>query len=280
MKTVVSVKLIKRRARIKAVIISGLCILLILAAVLSDFLMPHDPNATSALLIRKPPSAMYPFGTDSFGRCVFSRVLAGAKTTIFATTFLVAVTFAIGTILGIISGYYGGITDSVIMRTTELFLAFPQMVVAIAVAGILGGGLSAALIALGVTAWTGYAKLARSHTLSIRNENYIAAARLAGLSGWQIILRHILPNILFPLITNALTQIGTTMIGISGLSFLGLGVIPPQAEWGSMISESRAYIQLAPWSVLYPAAATVLTIMLFNYLGDAVMELGAAERRS
>ena len=280
MKTVVSVKLIKRRARIKAVIIGGLCILLILAAILSDFLMPHDPNATSALLIRKPPSAMYPFGTDSFGRCVFSRVLAGAKTTIFATTFLVAVTFAIGTILGIISGYYGGITDSVIMRTTELFLAFPQMVVAIAVAGILGGGLSAALIALGVTAWTGYAKLARSHTLSIRNENYIAAARLAGLSGWQIILRHILPNILFPLITNALTQIGTTMIGISGLSFLGLGVIPPQAEWGSMISESRAYIQLAPWSVLYPAAATVLTIMLFNYLGDAVMELGAAERRS
>jgi len=280
MKTVVSVKLIKRRARIKAVIIGGLCILLILAAVLSDFLMPHDPNATSALLIRKPPSAMYPFGTDSFGRCVFSRVLAGAKTTIFATTFLVAVTFAIGTILGIISGYYGGITDSVIMRTTELFLAFPQMVVAIAVAGILGGGLSAALIALGVTAWTGYAKLARSHTLSIRNENYIAAARLAGLSGWQIILRHILPNILFPLITNALTQIGTTMIGISGLSFLGLGVIPPQAEWGPMISESRAYIQLAPWSVLYPAAATVLTIMLFNYLGDAVMELGAAERRS
>ena len=280
MKTVVSVKLIKRRARIKAVIIGGLCILLILAAVLSDFLMPHDPNATSALLIRKPPSAMYPFGTDSFGRCVFSRVLAGAKTTIFATTFLVAVTFAIGTILGIISGYYGGITDSVIMRTTELFLAFPQMVVAIAVAGILGGGLSAALIALGVTAWTGYAKLARSHTLSIRNENYIAAARLAGLSGWQIILRHILPNILFPLITNALTQVGTTMIGISGLSFLGLGVIPPKAEWGSMISESRAYIQLAPWSVLYPAAATVLTIMLFNYLGDAVMELGAAERRS
>lgn len=280
MKTVVSVKLIKRRARIKAVIIGSLCILLILAAVLSDFLMPHDPNATSALLIRKPPSAMYPFGTDSFGRCVFSRVLAGAKTTIFATTFLVAVTFAIGTILGIISGYYGGITDSVIMRTTELFLAFPQMVVAIAVAGILGGGLSAALIALGVTAWTGYAKLARSHTLSIRNENYIAAARLAGLSGWQIILRHILPNILFPLITNALTQIGTTMIGISGLSFLGLGVIPPQAEWGSMISESRAYIQLAPWSVLYPAAVTVLTIMLFNYLGDAVMELGAAERRS
>ncbi|MBQ9420852.1 MAG: ABC transporter permease [Lachnospiraceae bacterium] len=256
-----------------------MCILLILIAVFAGKLSPHDPNQTSALLIRKPPSKEYPFGTDSFGRCVLSRVLAGAGTTIFATTVLVAVTFAIGTVLGIISGYYGGWADAVIMRVTELFLAFPQMVVAIAVAGILGGGLSAALIALGVTAWTGYAKIARSHTLSVKNENYIAAARLAGLKGWQIILFHILPNILFPLVTNALTQIGTTMIGISGLSFLGLGVIPPQAEWGSMINESRAYIQLAPWAVLYPAAATIVTIMLFNYLGDAVMELRKAERR-
>jgi peptide/nickel transport system permease protein len=211
---------------------------------------------------------------------VFSRVLSGARTTIFATSFLVVITFAIGTVLGILSGYYGGFIDGIIMRIAELFLAFPQMVVAIAVAGILGGGLRAALIALGVTAWTGYAKIARSHTLSIKSENYIAAARLAGKKGWQIILFHILPNILFPLVTNALTQIGTTMIGISGLSFLGLGVIPPQAEWGSMINESRAYIQLAPWSVLFPAGATILTIMLFNYLGDAVMELKEAERRA
>ena len=276
---VISGSILRRRARTKVICIGAMCILLILIAVFAGKLSPHDPNQTSALLIRKPPSKEYPFGTDSFGRCVLSRVLAGAGTTIFATTVLVAVTLAIGTVLGIISGYYGGWADAVIMRVTELFLAFPQMVVAIAVAGILGGGLSAALIALGVTAWTGYAKIARSHTLSVKNENYIAAARLAGLKGWQIILFHILPNILFPLVTNALTQIGTTMIGISGLSFLGLGVIPPQAEWGSMINESRAYIQLAPWSVLYPAAATIVTIMLFNYLGDAVMELRKAERR-
>ena len=280
MKQVISSRIMKRRARIRAGAIGVLCILLILTALFAERLVPHDPGATNALLIRRPPSAEYPFGTDSFGRCVLSRVLSGARTTIFATTFLVAVTFAAGTVLGILCGYYGGLADEIIMRVTELFLAFPQMVVAIAVAGILGGGLRAALIALGVTAWTGYAKIARSHTQSIRNECYIAAARLAGRKGWEIILFHILPNILFPLVTNALTQIGTTMIGISGLSFLGLGVIPPQAEWGSMINESRAYVQLAPWAVLFPAGATILTIMLFNYLGDAVMELKAAERKA
>jgi len=279
-KKVISNKIIIKKARRRVYVIGALCVLLVLIAIFAKQLSPHDPNVTSALLIRRPPSKEYPFGTDSYGRCVLSRVLAGAGTTIFATTVLVAVTFVIGTVLGIISGYYGGLADTLIMRVTELFLAFPQMVVAIAVAGILGGGLKAALIALGATAWTGYAKIARSHTLSVKNENYIAAAKLAGLRGWQIICFHILPNTLFPLVTNALTQIGTTMIGISGLSFLGLGVIPPQAEWGSMINESRAYIQLAPWAVLYPALATVITIMFFNYLGDAVMDLRKAERRN
>ena len=280
MKKVISTDILKRRAKRKVAVIGALCILLVLAAVFADLIIPHDPNVTSASLIRKPPSAEYPFGTDSFGRCVFSRVLKGAGTTIWATTLLVGITFFIGTVLGIVCGYYGGAVDAVIMRITELFLAFPQMVVAIAVAGILGGGLTAALLALGVTAWTGYAKIARSHTLSMKNENFVAAARLAGLNDFRIIFSHILPNILFPLLTNALTQIGSTMIGISGLSFLGLGVVPPRPEWGSMINESRAFIQLAPWAVLFPAMATILTIMLFNYLGDAVMELRAAERRA
>ena len=280
MKKVISTDILKRRAKRKVAVIGTLCILLVLAAVFADLIIPHDPNVTSASLIRKPPSAEYPFGTDSFGRCVFSRVLKGAGTNIWATTLLVGITFFIGTVLGIVCGYYGGAVDAVIMRITELFLAFPQMVVAIAVAGILGGGLTAALLALGVTAWTGYAKIARSHTLSMKNENFVAAARLAGLNDFRIIFSHILPNILFPLLTNALTQIGSTMIGISGLSFLGLGVVPPRPEWGSMINESRAFIQLAPWAVLFPAMATILTIMLFNYLGDAVMELRAAERRA
>ena len=259
----------KKRKMIAAAIIVGI---LVLIALFSEVLAPNDPYTTSALYIRKAPSAQFLFGTDNLGRCVFSRVLVGTKTTIASTFFLVGISFIIGTFIGMLCGYYGGIVDDILMRVADLMLAFPQMVVAIAVAGILGGGLKGALIALGITLWTPFARLARSHTKSIKNEPYIIVAKLSGKNGVYILLRHILPNIVEPVFVNALTQIGSTMIGISGLSFLGLGVVPPQAEWGSMIAENRAYIQIAPWAVLFPAAATVITIVAFNYLGDAVME--------
>ena len=267
----------KKQLKRKVMIAAAAAIVLVLIALLSGVLAPNDPYATSAALIRQAPSAAYPFGTDNLGRCVLSRVLVGARTTIASTFFLVAISFVIGIIIGMLCGYYGGIVDDLLMRFADLMLAFPQMVVAIAVAGMLGGGLGGAMLALGITMWTSFARLARSHTLSIKNEPYITAARLQGRSGLQIMAGHILPNILEPVLINALTQIGTTMIGISGLSFLGLGVVAPQAEWGSMISEARAYIQLAPWAVLFPAAATIITIVVFNYLGDAVMEYRKAE---
>jgi len=271
------VKKKKARLRKHIIIAAVFAAILVLTALFSGVLAPNDPYATSSELIRQAPSAVYPFGTDNLGRCVFSRVLIGARTTIAATFFLVAVSFLIGIIIGMLCGFYGGFVDDILMRIADLMLAFPQMVVAIAVAGILGGGLKGAMIALGITMWTSFARLARSHTLSLRNEPYITAARLQGKNGLQIIMTHIMPNILEPVLINALTQIGTTMIGISGLSFLGLGVVAPQAEWGSMISEARAYIQIAPWAVLFPAAAAVITIVVFNYLGDAVMEYRKAE---
>ena len=267
----------KKKLRNKVIIAAAFAILLVVIALLSGVLAPNDPYATSAVMIRKAPCAQFPFGTDNLGRCVLSRVLVGARTTIASTFFLVAISFLIGIIIGMLCGYYGGIVDDILMRFADLMLAFPQMVGAIAVAGMLGGGLGGAMLALGITMWTSFARLARSHTLSIKNEPYITAARLQGRNGLQIMAGHILPNILEPVLINALTQIGTTMIGISGLSFLGLGVVAPQAEWGSMISEARAYIQLAPWAVLFPAAATVITIIVFNYLGDAVMEYRKAE---
>ena len=266
-------KILKR----KVIIAASFAALLVLIAVFSGVLAPNDPYATNSAMIRHAPTAQYLFGTDNLGRCVLSRVLIGARTTIASTFFLVAISFVIGIIIGMLCGYYGGIVDDILMRFADLMLAFPQMVVAIAVAGILGGGLGGAMLALGITMWTSFARLARSHTLSIKNEPYITAARLQGRSGLQIMAGHILPNILEPVLINALTQIGTTMIGISGLSFLGLGVVAPQAEWGSMISEARAYIQLAPWAVLFPSAATIITIVVFNYLGDAVMEYRKAE---
>lgn len=268
----------KKALRRKVIIAAAFAVILVLVAVFAGVLEPNDPYATNSALIRQAPSASYLFGTDNLGRCVLSRVLAGARTTIASTFFLVAISFLIGIIIGMLCGYYGGIVDDIMMRIADLMLAFPQMVVAIAVAGILGGGLGGAMIALGITMWTSFARLARSHTLSIRNEPYIVAARLQGRSGIQIMAQHIMPNILEPVLINALTQIGTTMIGISGLSFLGLGVVAPQAEWGSMISEARAYIQIAPWAVLFPAAATVITIIVFNYLGDAVMEYRKADQ--
>lgn len=246
--------------------------LLLVAVILAGKIAPNDPYRTNATLIRLAPCREYPFGTDNLGRCVFSRVLFGGRTTIAATFFLVAISFGIGTFIGILCGFYGGVFDRIFMRIADIFLSFPQMVVAIAVAGILGGGMAGAMVALGITMWVAFARLARSHTISIRNEPYIMTSILAGKGGVYIMFRHILPNILAPVLTNALTQIGTTMIGLSGLSFLGLGVIPPTAEWGSMISEGRAYIQIAPWTVLFPALATIVTITLFNYLGDAVME--------
>lgn len=268
----------RKKALRKKVIIAAVCaVILVLIAVFAGLIAPNDPYATNSALIRQAPSADYMFGTDNLGRCVLSRVLVGARTTIASTFFLVAVSFLIGIIIGMLCGYYGGIVDDILMRIADLMLAFPQMVVAIAVAGILGGGLGGAMIALGVTMWTSFARLARSHTLSIKNEPYITAARLRGRNGLQIMASHILPNIVEPVLINALTQIGTTMIGISGLSFLGLGVVAPQAEWGSMISEARAYIQIAPWAVLFPAAATIITIIVFNYLGDAVMEYRKAD---
>lgn len=246
--------------------------LLVLLAILAPVFTPNDPNATSAADMNAAPSARFPFGTDRYGRCVCSRVLVGARTSIFSAVALVAITFAVGAVLGMLAGWYGGVVDSVVMRVADVLLAFPQMVLAIAVAGLLGGGMGNAMLALGVTGWTLYARLARSQTLALKNEPCVCAARLSGCGTLSILFKTLLPGMLGPLTVSAATQLGTTMIGIAGLSFLGIGVMEPQAEWGSMISASRAYLQLAPWAVLAPAAATVVTVMVFNLLGDAVRD--------
>ncbi len=266
---------IQARARAKKRLIFFLILagLLVLFGLLAPLLTPNDPDATSALNMNKAPSAEFPFGTDRYGRCICSRVMIGARTSIFSAVTLVAVTFAVGTVLGMLAGYYGGVIDSVVMRLADILLAFPQMVLAIAVAGILGGGMFNAMLAMGIAGWTGYARLARAKVLSLKEEAYVNAARLSGCSDASIMFRTLLPNMLGLLVVNASTQIGSMMIGIAGLSFLGIGVQEPQAEWGSMINLSRAYIQLAPWAVLAPAFATILTVMIFNYLGDCVRDV-------
>ena len=259
------------RARLTVFLI--LAGLLVLLGVFAPLLTPNDPSATSAFHMNEAPSPAFPFGTDRYGRCICSRVIMGARTSIFSAVTLVAVTFLFGTVLGMLAGWYGGAADTLIMRLADVLLAFPQMVLAIAVAGILGGGMFNAMLAMGVTGWTLYARLARAQVLALKEEAYVSYARLTGASSLSILVKTLLPNMLGPLAVNASTQIGVMMIGIAGLSFLGIGVMEPQAEWGSMISASRAYIQLAPWAVLAPAGAVMLTVMVFNYLGDCVRDV-------
>lgn len=251
----------------------GVVLVLIVLSLVAPWLCPHDPNLTDLKLAKQAPSSEYPFGTDSYGRCVFSRVLVGAKVSVFASLALVIGTFIFGTAYGVVCGYYGGKVDRALMGVVDILLAFPDMILSIAVAGILGGGLINAMIALAVTGWTQYARLARGSVMAVKSEVYIQAARISGNSHCRIMWRHMLPNISGPLIVTATLQIGGMMMGIAGLSFLGIGVQIPQAEWGSMINEGRSLMQTAPWIILYPGLVMLLAVMIFNLLGDTVRDL-------
>lgn len=252
--------------------LAALTAAVLLACVLAPNLAPNDPYATNAAASCQPPSARYPLGTDELGRCVMSRVLAGARTSVVSSAALVAILFTVGTALGAAAGYLGGRVDAFVVALTDFFLAFPQMVLAVAVAGILGGGLANAMLALGLTGWSGYARLARSRVMAVRQEPYIEAARMADNTETRIFFRYVLPNVLGPLAVNGAMQVGVTMLDLAGLSFLGLGAQVPKAEWGAMINQSRSLLQLAPWTVLAPGAAIFLTVSVFNLLGDGIRD--------
>lgn len=259
---------IKRRLVILA-ILTGL---LLFVAVFARYLCPYDPYAQDLLLAKKPPSLAHPFGTDRYGRDLLSRVIMGSTTSIFSTLLLVTVITVTGTAVGILCGWKGGKTDTVLMRISDFFLAFPGLVFALAVAGVLGGGLHNAILALAVISWPKYARMSRSLTLTQKESVYIMAAKLSGCGTWRLLIRHILPNISGSVLVTAVLDIGTMMMELSGLSFLGLGVKAPAAEWGSMISDGRSMLQIAPWMVLAPGLAIFVTVMIFNLLGDAIRD--------
>ena len=245
---------------------------MLLITVFAEKLAPYDPYAQDLSLSKQPPSAAHWMGTDQYGRDVFSRVLVGAQTSIFSTLTLVAAISLFGTIVGTLCGYYGGIVDSVMMRISDVCLAFPGLVFALAIAALLGGGVSNAVLALAVISWPKYARVARSQTLALKSSDFMAAARLSGDTSRQMILRHILPNILGPILVTAMLDIGTMMMELAGLSFLGLGAQPPTAEWGNMMSGGRSMLQTYPWLVLSPGIAIFLTVVIFNLLGDTVRD--------
>lgn len=254
---------------------AALCVL----CLLSPWLVPHDPELADLACVRLAPCAEYPFGTDWLGRCVLSRILAGAPVSVFSALAVVGLTAILGCAAGALCGYFGGGLDAVLMRFTDIFLAFPGMVLALAVAGMLGSGLGSAVLALSAVGWPQYARLARSCVLSLRRENFILAARLNGQSSAAILLRHILPNAMRPVAVTAALNVGGTILALSGLSFLGLS--SSSADWGSMFAGGRGLMSQAPWLVLYPGAAIFLTSVLFNLLGDSVRDaLDPAEGRN
>ena len=240
----------------------------------------YDPDVQDLLMAQKPPSAEHILGTDRYGRDMFSRVLVGSTTSIYATLLLVAIVTILGTVIGIICGWCGGIIDTVLMRISDLFLAFPSLVFALAVAGVLGGGIQNAIIALAVIGWPKFARLARGLTLAQKDSPYLMAVRLSGSSTLKIMFKHILPNIAGPILVTSVLDIGTMMMELAGLSFLGLGVQPPMAEWGSMINDGRSMLQISPWMVLAPGLAIFITVMIFNLLGDTLRDFMDPKERA
>lgn len=248
-----------------------LTILLMLIVIFAEQICPYDPNAQIYPTL-EPPSAAHPAGTDRFGRDMLSRILVGLQTSVLSTLALVAIITVVGTVAGVLCGYLGGILDAFMMRVSDVCLAFPGLVFALAIAALLNGGLQNAVIALAVISWPKYARIARSQTLALKSTDYIAAARLAGDTSAQIILRHILPNGAGPILVTAMLDIGTMMMEIAALSFLGLGAQPPTAEWGSMMSSGRSMLQTYPWVVLTPGLGIFVSVALFNLLGDTVRD--------
>ena len=266
-------KQVRNNTKLKLIVLSIFVLGLLIVAALASYLVPYDPYEQDLNNALQPPDRVHILGTDRYGRDLLSRVIMGAQTTIYSALFLVAFITVIGTAIGMVCGYYGGILDSVVMRIADIFLAFPGMVFAIAVAGVTGGGILNAIIALACISWPKFARLSRSQVIMMKNMDYIAAARLAGSSTGAIMIRHILPNIIGSVLITAVLDIGTMIMELAGLSFLGLGAASPTAEWGSMMSNGRSMIQTAPWVILAPGTAIFITVVLFNLLGDTVRDV-------
>lgn len=268
----VVVKRSDTKTKMKLAIFSSLVIVLLLITIFAGFLCPYDPNQQDYSIALQAPSLEHPFGTDRYGRDMFSRVLIGSQASIFSALILVGIISIGGTIIGVCCGYFGRLIDSIIMRVSDTCLAFPGLVFALAIAAVLNGGIHNAIIALAAISWPKYSRIARSQTLALKNADFIAAAKLSASTPFKIIVKHILPNIMGPILVTAMLDIGTMMMEIAALSFLGLGAKPPTAEWGSMMSVGRSMLQTYPWVVLSPGIAIFISVVLFNLLGDTIRD--------
>ncbi|HEX4328919.1 MAG TPA: ABC transporter permease [Burkholderiales bacterium] len=262
-------RLLRRRG---AVLGLAVVVGFVLLALFAPWLAPYDPLATSWSVIRKAPSAHYLFGTDELGRDVFSRVIWGARASLLAGLVSVCISSLLGVPIGLLAGYAGGWTDALISRFTDAMLALPFLILAIALAAFLGPSLSNAMVAIGLSATPIFIRLTRAQVLAVKVEDYVEAARAIGNPHWRIALRHILPNILPPLIVQSTLSIAAAVIAEASLSFLGLGQQPPAPSWGSMLNTAKNYIDNAPWMAIWPGLSIFLLVLSFNLLGDGLRD--------
>lgn len=263
------------RARRSANVIAGSLILLVVvgAAIFAPVISKYDPLEMAPVDRLKPPNAQNLFGTDKFGRDVFTRVLYGAQ--ISLQVGLVAVTLAtlVGTVLGLTAGFYGGLIDTIIMRLIDVMLAFPGVLMALAIVAILGSNLPNVMLAVGISSIPTYARVVRGGTLSVKETDFVTAATLIGCQPWRIMFRHILPNVLASIIVITTTGVAGAIIAGAALSFLGLGAQPPTPEWGSMLNEGRDYLRSAWWVTTFPGLAIMVTVVSINLLGDGLRDV-------
>lgn len=252
---------------------SSLVILVILVAVFSPWLTPHDAFASDLSNALQAPSDAHWFGTDKLGRDVLSRIIYGTGLSLFMAFTIVCLVASIGTIVGSVAGYFGGVVEMVLMRICDIMISFPGIVLAIAIAGIMGGSVGNTILALTIVGWAKYARLVRSLVIKVRQEDYIAAAIMSGGTSAVILRRHILPNCMPLVVVTASMDLGIMMLEVAGLSFLGFGAQPPTPEWGLMLNEGRQYLQLAPWLMMFPGAAILIVVAIFNVWSDSLRDI-------
>ena len=268
----------RRTARVFArnrLVLAGaiLVVLVVLTALLARLIAPYDPIANNIRAALQPPSSLYFFGTDRFGRDVFSRVVFGSQLSLLVGLVSVAISATFGTLLGLTSGFFGGWIDDVIGRVMDVLFSFPALVLAIAIAATLGPGITNAIIAIAVVYAPLFGRVVRGPVLVERSKDYVEAARALGVGSSRLILRHVLPNVLSPLIVQVTLTISHAILLESYLSFLGLGTQPPYPSWGTMLQENRTFLETAPWTSLFPGLAIMLAVLAFNLLGDGIRDV-------
>lgn len=254
--------------------VAGLIVMavFVLVALAAPVVAPYEPNKQALSQRLKPPTAQHLFGTDSLGRDVLSRVIWGARISLTIGLIVVISATLFGTLIGLVAGYFGGWLDDALMRITDIFFAFPSLILAMAIAAALSPSLNTAMIAIAVVTWPVYARLVRGQVLSLRKREFVEAAESVGASGARIIRKHLLPNSLSPLLVQASFDLGGAILIAAGLSFIGFGAQPPLAEWGVMISDGRKYVTTHPWLPLFPGLAILFTVAAFNLIGDGLRD--------